>query len=56
VLTFAGDILIHYGQDEAVNLLNIGSWAFALVWLGSFLVLNRILAAEARVVRLTSDY
>ena len=56
VLMLTSDLLWHYEQTPWLEALNYGSWALAIIALGSFVILSRILAHEARNVRLVQDY
>ena len=56
VLMLTGNVLWHYEQTQWFDVLNYGSWALAILALGSFVILSRILANEARNVRLVQDY
>lgn len=56
VLSLGIDLLDHFKQDQAIDAINIGAWVFCALWVGSALILNRILAYEARGVTLNANY
>ena len=56
VLMLAGNLLWHYEQTLWFDVLNYGSWVLAIIALGSFVVLSRILQNEARNVQLVQGY
>ena len=56
VLMLTGNLLWHYEQTQWFDALNYGSWALAILALGSFVILSRILQNEARNVRLVQGY
>jgi len=56
VTSLAANILRRYGQDAAIDVINIASWVLAIIFVGSVLILNQIINREAKGVRLSRDY